>query len=240
MLNRDFILSATLHAVLLGGILLLSPITFHRKPDFGEVIRISAVAMSDIRPSAAKPVAAPPAEVPAATKAKTPEVAVEDPTTKPAVKIDKPKPQAKPKDKGKKADKSTKPPVNNVAAQESDHNQTGAADGKVEIEAPPGTLISGVSVDNSSFNYPYWFTSAWSKINQNFTVPVVIDGRVYCDVYFQVIKSGRLIESKITKESGVPQFDAACLAAIERSAPFPPLPQEFLDEIIGITITFTN
>jgi periplasmic protein TonB len=238
MLNRDFILSATLHAVLLGGILVISPMTFHRKPDFGEVIRISAVAMSDIRPSAAKPVVAPPEEPPAATRVKAPEVAVEKPTAKPAVKVEKPK--AKPKDKGKKTETAAKPPVSNVAAQESDHNQSGTADGKVEVEAPPGSLISGAFVDNASFNYPYWFTSSWSKINQNFRVPVVIDGRVYCDVYFQVIKSGRLIESKIAKESGVPQFDAACLEAIERSAPFPPLPSEFLDEIIGITITFTN
>ncbi|RKX24009.1 MAG: hypothetical protein DRP45_09160 [Candidatus Zixiibacteriota bacterium] len=101
-------------------------------------------------------------------------------------------------------------------------------------------MLSGAVVDNSAFQYPFWFSLTWGKISQNFRVPVAIDGKVYCDIYFQVIKSGRVIESRIANPSGIAQFDKACLEAVERSAPFPPLPRDFLDEIIGITITFTN
>jgi len=68
----------------------------------------------------------------------------------------------------------------------------------------------------------------------------IIDGTVTCDVYFQVIKSGRVIEKKVVTPSGVPQFDQACLASIDRAQPFPPLPRDFLDEIIGLYITFSN
>jgi outer membrane biosynthesis protein TonB len=38
--------------------------------------------------------------------------------------------------------------------------------------------------------------------------------------------------------SGIPAFDNGCVQAIENSAPFPPLPEDFRDEIIGITIPF--
>ena len=41
---------------------------------------------------------------------------------------------------------------------------------------------------------------------------------------------------KIKQSSGIDAVDRDCIAAIERSAPFPPLPREFRDEIIGITV----
>ena len=95
-------------------------------------------------------------------------------------------------------------------------------------------------IDNAAFDHPYWFDLAWNKINQNYRFAITIDGKVYCDVYFVVIKSGRVIETKVVNSSGIPAFDQACVSAIERSSPFPPLPRDWIDEILGITITFTN
>ena len=75
-----------------------------------------------------------------------------------------------------------------------------------------------------------------NKIASNFRRTVAIDGTVICVVHFQVIKSGRVIDLEIVQSSGFDAVDRDCLAAIERSKPFPPLPKEFRDEIIGITL----
>ncbi len=68
--------------------------------------------------------------------------------------------------------------------------------------------------------------------------PVSTDATITCTVYFQVIKSGRLINVEVVESSGIAIFDEACVRAIKRSAPFPNLPHDFVDEIIGITIPF--
>ena len=67
---------------------------------------------------------------------------------------------------------------------------------------------------------------------------MAIDATIVCVIYFQVIKSGRVIEKRVEETSGIPAFDQACLQAVERSTPFPPLPRDFTDEIIGITLPF--
>jgi TonB family protein len=40
----------------------------------------------------------------------------------------------------------------------------------------------------------------------------------------------------VITSSGISRFDDACVLAIQRSAPFPPLPKNFREEIIGITL----
>jgi len=229
-MSKDLVFSIALHLSIVGLTFLTAPFAIENPPDFGEVIRVTAVSMSDITP--AQPEVIAPPEIPQALEVMPEEIPIDDPTTKPAVEIEEPVVEPDPT-----PEPEVKPPVQ---AQPAEHNQTGTADGQTEVQAPAGTSISGVSVDNASFNYPYWFTLTWNQLNQNFRIPIQIDGKVYCDIYFQVIKSGRMIEVKVANSSGIPQFDEACVAAVERTAPFAPLPRQFLEEIIGITITFTN
>lgn len=230
-MSREWVFSIVFHVLILSVTFLGAPFKVQSPGDFAEVIRINAVSMADITPNIPEPEPITPIEVPRTLPAEEMEIPIEDPTSKPAAKIDKP--PEKPKSKPKKIT-----PSKTVSPTKATNN--GGKGGETDIEAPAGTSISGVTIDNASFNYPYWFTMAWSKINQNFRVPVAIDGAVYCDIYFRVLKSGRIIELKVANSSGIVQFDEACVATITRSAPFPPLPREFVDEIIGITITFTN
>lgn len=235
---RDLVLSVILHVAALTMTVFASPLNNRKPHEFGEVIRVGVISMDQLSPAPitpAEPEPIPEAVTPKATKAEPEEIKLQEPTTKPAAPIDKPAAKPKPKPKNDKPKAKTNEP-----AQTGDRNQTGTAEGKIEVQAPSGSGISGMGVDNASFNYPYWFTQAFNKLGQNFRIPVVIDGTVTCDVYFQVIKSGRVIEKKVVTSSGVPQFDQACLATIDRAEPFPPLPREFLDEIIGLYITFSN
>lgn len=231
-MSKDLVYSIALHLSVVGLTFLTAPFALKTPPKFDDVIRVTTVSMADIAPS--QPEIVPPTEIPKAMEMAPEELPIDDPTTEPPVKVEEPVEKPKPKPKPKPENKPT------AQAAEGDKTQTGTEEGKTEVQAPAGTSISGVSVDNASFNYPYWFTLTWSKLNQNFRIPIQIDGKVYCDIYFQVIKSGRMIEVKVSRSSGIKQFDDACVAAVERSAPFAPLPAQFLDEIIGITITFTN
>lgn len=235
---RDLVLSVILHLIALAMTVFASPLNIRKPHEFGEVIRVGVISMDQLSPAPitpAEPEPVPKVVTPKAMEAEPEEITLQDPTTKPATPIDKPaeKPKSKPKDDKPK-------PKTTASAQTGDRNQAGTAEGKIDVEAPSGSGISGMGVDNASFNYPYWFTQTFNKLGQNFRIPVVIDGTVTCDVYFQVIKSGRVIERKVVTSSGVPQFDQACLATIDRAQPFPPLPRGFLDEIIGLYITFSN
>ena len=235
---RDLLLSVALHVLVLAMTVFASPLNIRKPHDFGEVIRVGVISMDQLSPAPitpAEPEPIPEVTTPKAVQAEPEEITLRDPTTKPAAPIETPveKPKTKPKESKPK-------PQTSDQAQTGDRSQAGTAEGKIDVQAPSGSGVSGMGVDNASFNYPYWFTQAFNKLSQNFRVPVVIDGTVTCDVYFQVIKSGRVIEKKVVTPSGVPQFDQACLAAIDRAQPFPPLPREFLDEIIGLYITFSN
>lgn len=242
-MNRDLVFSIVAHAVIILGTLFLSPLEFRRAEPFGEVIRVNVVSPGQLTMPQAQPMT--PVEIPQAMEAEEPDIPVADPVSKPETPVEKTTPKPKPKpEKQPEKPKPSKPAQENKLkspdATEGEVTQAGSAEGSTNVQTPAGAPFSGAQVDNAAFNYPFWFNLAWGKISQNFRVPVQIDGRVYCDIYFQVIKSGKVVESKIVNESGIPQFDEACLAAIDRSSPFPPLPQDFVDEIIGITITFTN
>jgi colicin import membrane protein len=233
--GRDLLFSVILHLVVLAATIFASPLNIKRPPDIGEVIRVGVVSMSEIAPptiTPAEPEPIPETVPPQAMQDEPEEVALENPTTKPAVEIQKPAEKPKP------VKPKPKPPKNE--AKTGDRNQAGAAEGRVDVQAPSGSGVAGMGVDNADFNYPWYFTQTYNKLAQNFRVPVVIDGQVTCDVYFRVIKSGRVIEKRIVNPSGIPQFDQACLSAIELSEPLPPLPRGWLDEIIGLYVTFTN
>jgi protein TonB len=161
------------------------------------------------------------------------DIPISDPTTQPEAEIEEraeTAPESEP-------EKPTKQVVN--APIQAETGQDGTETGDVDVQAASGgTALSGATVDNASFNYPYWFQQSFNKIARNFRMPFAYDGTIVCAVYFQVIKSGRVIDIEIRESSGIPRFDEACKAAVERSAPFPPLPSEFRDEIIGITLPF--
>ena len=231
-MGRDLIASIILHAVVLTVTIFASPLNIKKPRDYTDVVRVNIVGVQSPGPTKITP-SQPIPEPPKAVKAQPKVEPIKTPDTKPASK-------ATPIDKAKKPPEKPKAQSTTEATETGDQNKPGAPEGKVSVDAPSGSSLSGMGVDNASFNYPYWFTLAYNKLCQNFRIPIVIDGSVSCDVYFQVIKSGRVIEQKVVTSSGIPQFDEACLAAVERSAPFPPLPRDFLDEIIGIYVTFTN
>ena len=216
-MKRDIVLSLCLHAAIILATVVSAPFDLKRQKDFGEVIRVSLTSLPEITPSEPTPIT-----VPKPMEEVLPDIPIDDPTTAEKAVIEpKPEKKEKPKTTGQVP--------------------SDAGTGEKEIESSAtggGSPFQGATIDNASFDYPYWFTQAFNKIAGNWRNPVGSDATLVCVIYFQVIRSGRLIKLRVETSSGFGAFDDACLQAVQSSAPFPPLPREFRDEIIGITLPF--
>jgi TonB family protein len=235
--SKDITLSVILHVMIVASTFL--PVTFASRPDtLGNVISVRLISAPPlpVQPDA-PPQPIKPLTIPKAMEAEPEVIPIDDPVTAKPVKIPETKPAPVKKPEQKKPDKTQK----NLDAVTGDTRRAGTADGSTDVEvSASGSPFAGARVDNASFDYPYWFDLAFTQIANNFQNPINTDAKLVCVVYFQVIRSGRVLEIKVQTPSGVPAFDDACVAAIERSKPFTPLPREFRDEIIGITVPFTN
>ncbi len=237
-MKRDFAISVGLHLAVVAATLLAAPFTIQSERSYDEVIRVSLTAAPMIANAAPEPEPAPlqPVETPAASmEEELPDIPLDDPTTKDEVEeVEEPEPepeQPKPKPETRPAEQQ---PQGKPDAQQSEGEGS-----EIDTEATAaGSPFAGATVDNASFDYPYWFRLAFGKIQNNWRNTVAIDATLVCEIRFQVISSGRVIDVKVVESSGIERFDQDCVAAIERAAPFPPLPRDFREEIIGITIPF--
>ncbi len=223
---RDVLFSFVLHLVLVAATVMTSPFDVGPRRQFDEVIRVSLTSL----PSPAVQAPPEPVAIPTALNDDLPEIGLERPAVSKEAVIE-PKPQPEPAKPEPKAPEQLTTQTDRQ--RENDQRTTAPASG-------PGSPFPGATIDNASFNYPYWFDQAFRKIATNYRNPVPYEGTLVCVVYFQVIRSGNVIELRIEQASGIAAFDQACLQAVERSTPFPPLPKQFRDEIIGITVPFKS
>ena len=223
-MNRDVIISAIFHVLVVTALWASGQFMNGHRINPEDVIKVSLVSFPE--PAApSQPVS--PTVAPPVQKQVEPPVNLPDAKAKPISTKPKPKPKEKPKTR------------HDLTAKE-EAELMAAAESQLVISQPAGSPFAGAASDNATFNadYPYWFTQAFYKIQTNWHNPVDADGPVICVIYFQVLKSGRVVEARVDRTSGIPAFDQACVTAVERSSPFPPFHKEFGDEILGITIPF--
>ncbi|HUV31088.1 MAG TPA: TonB family protein [Acidobacteriota bacterium] len=227
-MKQGVVFSIGLHLLVVTVTVIVSPLNVRHQMQ-GEVITVSLTSAPFM--PAAEPVELPPVEIPRALEPEPVEVPINEPTTAPAAEITEP--EDEPQAEEEREEKPYQPQAEQGATR-----QPGSDSGSAEVSASGGTPFAGATIDNASFDYPYWFTQAFYKIQSNWRNPIAADYSIVCDVYFQVLKSGRVIELRVEEPSGIRAYDEACVRAVERAAPFPPLPQSFPDEIIGITLPF--
>jgi len=225
-MRQDLILSFLLHFLVVIAMVVAAPFRPKVKTDIGDVINVSLAAMPSVhavKPATIKPLP----QVVAPDEIPIPDVTTAS-QNKPVV-IEKPKPKPEPKDDTYKPQ-----------AQKGDEEKSGVPEGQKDVSENlgAGSKFGGAAVDNASFDYPYWFVQAFSKIERNWRNPIFSNKAISCIIYFQVIRSGRIIKSEIEKSSGIDAFDSACERAIYISEPLPPLPNQFTEEIIGIHLEF--
>ncbi len=226
----DLIVSIILHLAVILAFVISSPFKPKVNTDLGDVVRVRLTGMpapqQEAPPKEIKPV-----ELPSPIDAEEPVVPVmEMASVNKAAVIEKPKPKPKPKKKEEYHSQAEK------GKEERAGKEGGTKDVSKDLGA--GSKFGGATIDNASFTYPYWFDQAFSKIERNWTNPVYANTKLQCTIYFQVIRSGRIIKIEVKESSGIPAYDQACERAVELSQPLPPLPDSFTEEIIGISLVF--
>jgi TonB family protein len=224
-MKGDFLISFLLHFVLLIAVAVASPFKPKVNISLEDVIHVNLTAA----PPSAKTITPEPIALPRPIEADEPLAAlIETKSVREAKKVEKPKPKKEePKPYQPEAEKGRK---------DSPGSEKGQKDVSENLGA--GSKFGGASVDNVSFNYPYWFVQAFGKIERNWSNPVYANRPLTCTIYFQVIRSGRIIKVEIEGSSGVDAFDRACERAVKISEPLPPLPDDFTNEILGIHLEF--
>jgi TonB family protein len=222
-MRQDFALSFLLHFTVVIALVFSTPFRSRVSTDLGEVINVHLATM----PAFAEPKTMEPVAIPRAIEADEPLAVVPDMKTVKEAKTLK-KEEKKPKDKEYKPQS------------ERGKDQAGTESGKKDVSGSlgVGSKLGGAAVDNAAFDYSYWFVQSFTKIERNWSNPVFANRTLQCGIYFQVIRSGRIIKVEIEESSGIDAFDRACERAVKLSQPLPPLPNEFTDEILGIHLEF--
>jgi len=101
-----------------------------------------------------------------------------------------------------------------------------------------GHGISSAQLDAYNFGSPYYLSLVFGKIRDVWENPVQSSSILMTTIYFRILRDGTIVETKVEKTSGIDLFDQSAMRAIISSAPFPPLPNEFTGDYLGIHLEF--
>lgn len=103
---------------------------------------------------------------------------------------------------------------------------------------PVSETAQTMMLENIKFPFSYYIKQVQNKISENWSWAQNYAGNFKTVVYFRIIRSGQISEIKIKTSSGNKLYDNICLRAVEVSAPFPPLPQGYEDDWLGVFFEF--
>lgn len=112
---------------------------------------------------------------------------------------------------------------------------------KPQVQSQQNTLSStaqSLTLENVKFPFSYYIKQIQTKISENWSWAKSYQGDLKTVVYFKIIRSGEISEIKIKTSSGNKLYDNICLRAVEVSAPFPPLPEGYQDDWLGVFFEF--
>jgi len=111
-----------------------------------------------------------------------------------------------------------------------------AAATSTATEVLPGA--SGVTgLEGGDFPFTIYLDGMIRKIGHNWYRPQV-DAGTGVVIYFRILRSGTIVESRVETSSGNPTFDRAALSAVRSSSPLNPLPFAYNGPWLGVHQTF--
>ena len=94
-----------------------------------------------------------------------------------------------------------------------------------------------------NFPFQFYLQMISDKITANWFQSLVdpgVGGLLQTQVYFRIYKNGTISDVRIDVSSGVETFDLSARRAIQSSAPFAALPNEYDGQYLGITLVFEH
>ena len=95
----------------------------------------------------------------------------------------------------------------------------------------------------SGFPFQFYLQMLSDKITANWFQSLVdpgVGGLLQTQVYFRIYRNGQISDIKVDVSSGIDAFDLSARRAIQTSAPFAPLPNEYDGQYLGITLVFEH
>lgn len=128
-------------------------------------------------------------------------------------------------------------------------SQTGSGEGtgvRIGIGRGPGSgfgseLSSQIGLSN--FPFTYYLQTIHGKISSNWYTSQVspgVTGNFRTTVYFKIFRNGEISPLEIRESSGIRSLDLSARRAIQSSAPFPPLPNDYEGDFLGIYLIFEH
>jgi TonB family protein len=101
--------------------------------------------------------------------------------------------------------------------------------------------VPGMGVDNPDFKYAWYLLQVRNKISANWIPVGGAQGKTYRVVlHFRILRNGRVEGVVVEEPSGRSEFDRSAMSALVSASPFPPLPADFGDDVLGIHFGFTH
>ncbi len=147
--------------------------------------------------------------------------------------------------------KAQNPPENSSSkASQGGGTNTGSGSGtgvRIGIGSGPGGGGFGSELSSqiglSNFPYTYYLQTIHSKISGNWYTSQIspgVTGNFRTTVYFKIFRNGEISTLEVREPSGIRSLDLSALRAIQSSAPFPPLPNDYEGEFLGIHLIFEH
>ncbi len=215
-MKREFVASAAIHCLILLSLFFFAPPSHTKLEGYPLVYRVGLVSF----PSGGKVSVGPGGG----------ESSKPSPQKGVAIKEFR-KGKAKSTNKKKKEEKAATPAKQKEQTKVTQRDQEAAEYGL-------GDGISSAQVDAHDFGSPYYLSLIFGKIRAVWENPVQASSTLMTTIYFKILRDGSIMEAKVEKTSGIDLFDQSAVRAIVSSTPFPPLPNEFTGEYLGIHLEF--
>ncbi len=108
--------------------------------------------------------------------------------------------------------------------------------------AGTGDGSGGFGAGGTPFPFPWYIENVLQKIELKWVKPYVMETtpqQYNCVVIFIITRAGQVRDVKIERGSGIPTLDRSAESAVLSSAPFPPLPNQWLEPDLAFRVTFT-
>ena len=108
-----------------------------------------------------------------------------------------------------------------------------------QTAALPAAPAQGRATPNTSNAVPTWKTQIVALLERNKRYPKSAQSRHQqgiAQVFFSLNRQGRVIDSRVVRQSGTSALDEEALALLRRAQPFPPPPAELPGRRVDLTV----
>jgi protein TonB len=111
-----------------------------------------------------------------------------------------------------------------------------------EERATEQPAVASAVVTASRFPYSWYLSIIQGKVRLNWKQPssrLISDEKLFTQISFRIGRNGGIEVVTVRRTSGLQTVDQSAVKAVRNAAPFPPLPDDYMENHLDVTIDFT-